>query len=95
MLGNLVSRLLGKPLGISIPNILQRWESFPIPLSPKHPLRTDNIGPNYRAYLFILEPSSKATNHNFPLSPGQPPRADSIGPLVAPTMAVIMILPLA
>ena len=30
-------------------------------LSLKHPLRTDNIGPHYRAYLFKLEPSSKAT----------------------------------
>ena len=30
-------------------------------LSPKHPLRTNNIGPHYRAYLFKLEPSSKAT----------------------------------
>ena len=29
-------------------------------LSPKHPLRTDNIGPHYRAYLFKLEPNSKA-----------------------------------
>ena len=61
VLDNLVSRLLGKPLGISIPNILRRWESFPRPLSPKHPLRTDNIGPHYRACLFKLEPSSKAT----------------------------------
>ena len=29
--------------------------------SPKYPLRTDNIGPHYRAYLLKLEPSSKAT----------------------------------
>ena len=45
MLGKLVSRLLGKSLGISMPNILQKWESFPRPLSPKHPLKIDNIGP--------------------------------------------------
>ena len=30
-------------------------------LLPKHPLRTDNIGPHYWAYLFKLQPSSKAT----------------------------------
>ena len=30
-------------------------------LSPKHPLRKNNIGPHYWAYLFKLEPSSKAT----------------------------------
>ena len=29
--------------------------------SPKYPLRTDNIGPHYRAHLLKLEPSSKAT----------------------------------
>ena len=60
-------RMLGSFLETSLPGICA-WvgtkfqsHNLSVLLSPKHPLRTDNIGPHYRAYLFKLEPSSKAT----------------------------------
>ena len=60
-------RMLGSFLGTSLPGICS-WvgtkfqsHNLSFSLSPKHPLRIDNIGPHYRAYLFKLEPSSKAT----------------------------------
>ena len=60
-------RMLGSFLETSLPSICA-WvgtkfqsHNLSVLLSPKHPLRTDNIGPHYRAYLFKLEPSSKAT----------------------------------
>ena len=60
-------RMLGSFLGTSLPGICAwvgtKFQSHNLSflLSPKHPLRTDNIGPHYRAYLLKLEPSSKAT----------------------------------
>ena len=60
-------RMLGSFLETSLPSICA-WvgtkfqsHNLSVLLSPKHPLRTDNIGPHYWAYLFKLEPSSKAT----------------------------------
>ena len=59
-------RMLGSFLGTSLPGICSwvgtQFQSHNLSflLSPKHPLRTDNIGPHYRAYLFKLELSSKA-----------------------------------
>ena len=60
-------RMLGSFLETSLPGICA-WvgtkfqsHNLSVLLSPKHPLRTDNIGPHYRAYLFKLEPSSKVT----------------------------------
>ena len=60
-------RMLGSFLGTSLLGICS-WvgtkfqsHNLSFSISPKHPLRTDNIGPHYRAYLFKLEPSSKAT----------------------------------
>ena len=70
-------RMLGNFLGTSLPGICAwvgtKFQSHKLGFlfSPKHPLRTDNIGPHYRTYLLKLEPSSKATTtifHNFPLS---------------------------
>ena len=60
-------RMLGSFLETSLPGICAwvgtKFQSHNLsaPLSPKHPLRTDSIGPHYRAHLFKLEPSSKAT----------------------------------
>ena len=59
-------RMLSSFLGMSLPGICSwvgtKFQSHNLSflLSPKHPLRTNNIGPHYRAYLFKLEPSSKA-----------------------------------
>ena len=60
-------KMLGSFLETSLPGICA-WvgikfqnHNLSAPLSPKHPLRIDNIGPHYQAYLFKLEPSSKAT----------------------------------
>ena len=59
-------KMLGSFLEMSLPGICgwvgTKFQSHDLSflLSPKHPLRTDNIGPHYRAYLFKLEPSSKA-----------------------------------
>ena len=59
-------RMLGSFLGTSLLGICS-WvgtkfqsHNLSFSISPKHPLRTDNIGPHYRAYLFKLELSSKA-----------------------------------
>ena len=78
-----------------MPNILRKWESFPRPLSPKHPLRTDSIGPHYQAYLFKLEPSSKATITIFYSRLNDHLEQIALDLLIALTMAVIMIPPLA
>ena len=60
-------RMFGSFLETSLPGICA-WVGTKLQshdlnflLSPKHPLRTNNIGPHYRAYLFKLEQSSKAT----------------------------------
>ena len=64
-------RMLGSFLGTSLPSICAwigtRFQSHKLGFlfSPKHPLRTDNIGPHYRAHLLKLEPSSKATTTIF------------------------------
>ena len=64
-------RMLSSFLGTSLPSICAcvgtKFQSHNLSflLSPKHPLRTDNIGPHYRAYLLKLEPSSKATTTIF------------------------------
>ena len=78
-----------------MPSILRKWESFPKPLSTKHPLRTDNIGPHYQAYLFKLEPSSKATITIFQSCLNDHLEQIALDLLIALTMAVIMIPPLA
>ena len=59
-------RMFSNFLGTSLPGICA-WvgtkfqsHNLSVLLSPKHPLRTDNIGPYCRAYLFKLEPNSKA-----------------------------------
>ena len=64
-------RILGSFLGTSLPGICA-WvgtkfqsHNLSVLLLPKHPLRTDNIGPHYWAYLFKLETSSKATITTF------------------------------
>ena len=60
-------RMLDNFLGTSLPGICAwvgtKFQSHKLgsSFSPKHPLRTDNIGPHYRAHLLKLEPSSKAT----------------------------------
>ena len=60
-------RMLDSFLGTSLPGICAwvgtKFQSHnrSFLLSPKYPLRTDNIGPHYWAYLLKLEPSSKAT----------------------------------
>ena len=60
-------RMLDSFLGTSLPGICAwvgtKFQSHKLgfSFSPKHPLRTDNIGLHYRAHLLKLEPSSKAT----------------------------------
>ena len=60
-------RMLDSFLGTSLPVICAwvgtKFQSHKLgfSFSPKHPLRTDNIGPHYWAHLLKLEPSSKAT----------------------------------
>ena len=60
-------KMLGSFLGTSLPGICAgvgtKFQSHKLgfSFSPKHPLRTDNIEPHYRAHLHNLEPSSKAT----------------------------------
>ena len=64
-------RMLDSFLGTSLPGICAwvgtKFQSHnrSFLLSPKYPLRTDNIGPHYWAYLLKLEPSSKATTTIF------------------------------
>ena len=79
-------RTLSSFLGTSLPGICAwvgtKFQSHKLgfSFSPKHPLRIDNIGPHYHTYLLKLEPSFKATNHNFSLPPEWPPKADNTGP---------------
>ena len=64
-------RMLDSFLGTSLLGICAwvgtkfQGRKFSFLLSPKHSLRTDNIGPHYRAYLLKFEPSSKATTTIF------------------------------
>ena len=64
-------RMLGNFMGMSLSSICAwvrtKFQSHKLSflLSPKHPLRIDNIGPHYRAYLLKLEPSSKVTTTIF------------------------------
>ena len=66
-------RMFSNFLGTSLPGICAwvgtKFQSHKLGslFSHEHPLRTNNIGPHYRAHLLKLEPSSKTTTTIFHL----------------------------